>query len=153
MFLLSVSLGTAYIYLSMNIKQHFAKELQDEGKKIKAVFVLFSLSYMSRAVVYLLSEFEVINHRAAVSYIMYFFWDVIPLSSIMIYHLKAFRAEEKESKKPVTDWTRQSTSSRTPATDSEAQSESETSEAQGVPEFKLSASFSSLLNGCDGDEC
>jgi len=82
---------------------------------------------------------------------LYFFWDVIPLSSIMIYHLKAFRTEEKESKKPVTDWTRQSTGSRTPAIDSKA--ESETSEAQGVPEFKLSASFKSLLNGCDDDEC
>jgi len=39
---------------------------------------------------------------------MYFFWDVLPLFLIMIYHLKAFQAEEKESKKPPVDWTRQS---------------------------------------------
>jgi len=54
MVLLSISLACAYCYLSANIQRHFAKELQKEGNKIKAIFVLFSLSYISRAAVYLL---------------------------------------------------------------------------------------------------
>ena len=136
MVLVSISLATAYCYLSVNIRQHFARELQDEGKKIRAIFVLFSVSYISRGVVYLLGEFHVIKHEMAVFYVMYFFWDVLPLSSIMTYHLKSFRAEEKARERPVTDWACESL----PSTDLEAQSEA-TSEAQEIPSFKPTASF------------
>jgi len=140
MVLVSISLATAYFYLSVNIQQHFARELQDEGKKIRAIFVLFSLSYISRGVVYLLGEFHIIKHEMAVFYVMYFFWDVLPLSAIMTYHWKSFRAEERERERPVTDWTCQSSSSRAPTKDLEAQSEA-TSEAQEIPGFKPTASF------------
>jgi len=149
--LVSISLTVAYFYLDANIKLHFAKELQEEGKKIRSIFVFFSFSYISRAIVYLLVVFKVISHGAAVFKVMYFFWDVLPLSSLMVYHLKAFRAEEKERKKSVTDWTRQSTGSRAPTTDSEAQSA--TSEALGVPKFKPTESFKSLFINEAYDEC
>jgi len=58
---------------------------------------LFSLTYISGTVVNLLVSFKAIKHVYALYYIMYFFWDVLPLSAIMIYHLKAFRSEERES--------------------------------------------------------
>jgi len=106
--LMSILLCSAYVYLSANIKKHFAKELAAEGKKIRAIFVLFAVSYISRATVYLLCLLNVIEHQLALSFVMQFFWDVLPLSSIMIYHLKAFRKEEKERNKPAIDWTRQS---------------------------------------------
>jgi len=54
MALISSFLACAYCYLSVNIKQYFAKELQDEGRRIRAIFIFFSLSYISRAVVFLL---------------------------------------------------------------------------------------------------
>ena len=60
--LVSIALASAYCFLSVNIKQHFAKELQAEGKRIRAVFVFFSLSYISRAVVELLTGVKVIKH-------------------------------------------------------------------------------------------
>jgi len=46
---------------------------------------------------------------------MYFLWDVLPLTAIMVYHLKAFRAEEKERNMPSIDWARQSTGSNSTA--------------------------------------
>jgi len=121
--LVAIFLSSAYLYLSMNIKKYFAKELQEEGKRIRAIFVFFSLSYISRATVYLLAQFQVIKHPYAVHFIMYFFWDVLPISSIMIYHLKAFRAEEKERNKPAVDWTRQSDASHSSAINTDTDSE------------------------------
>jgi len=58
--LISISLASSYWYLSVNISQHFAEELKDEGNRIKAIFVFFSLSFISRAVVYLLVVCKVI---------------------------------------------------------------------------------------------
>jgi len=92
----------------VNINKHFARELKDEGKRIKAIFVFFSLSYISRAIVFLLQILGAIKHVPAVYYVMYFFWDVLPLCLIMRYHLQAFRAEKKEQERFTTDWTRAS---------------------------------------------
>jgi len=147
--LISIFLASAYFYLSANISLHFAKELKEEGKKIKEIFVLFSLSYISRGVVYLLQNLKVIKHEDAVYYIMYFLWDMLPLSAIMIYHLKAFRAEERERKRPPVDWTRQSSALGGVAeTDSEAQSVT-----QGLPKFELTPSTKSLLIKSEDLEC
>jgi len=51
-----VSLSISYANLAWNIKKHFAKELKGEGRKIKAIFVVFALSYISRATVYSLEN-------------------------------------------------------------------------------------------------
>jgi len=120
--LISIFLTSAYCYLSVNIKQHFAKELQDEGERIRAIFVFFSLSYISRAVVELLSGVKVIKHDFAVFHFMYFFWDVLPLSLIMRFHYKCFKAQDEYDK-------RQTQSAPVPA-HSENSSVSESSSAQ-----------------------
>jgi len=120
---ISIFLASAYFYLSANISLHFAKELKNEGKKIKRNFVFFSLAYISRAVVHLLNQFKVIEHGFAVGFMMYFFYDVLPLTSIMIYHLRSFRAEERERKAPPVDWIYESsTTDGASENDSEAQS-------------------------------
>ena len=93
--LISISLTIAYCYLSVNIKEHFAEQLQDEGKRIRAIFVFFSLSYISRAVVYILSQVFKKKYEEAVYDVLYFFWDVLPLSLIMSFHYKCFKAQEE----------------------------------------------------------
>ena len=85
-----MSLCVSYIYLAWNINKHFARELKDEGRRIKTIFIVFALAYVSRATVYLLNGFGAIDHPFAVYYTMYFFWDVLPLCLIMRYHLQAF---------------------------------------------------------------
>ena len=52
---ITVSLCISYIYLAWNIRKHFAKELKDEGRQIMAIFVVFALAYVSRAIVFLLN--------------------------------------------------------------------------------------------------
>ena len=101
----------SYIYLAVNISRHFAEELKDEGRKIKAIFVLFSLSYISRGIVYILQVETVIHYALPVYYFMYFFWDVLPTCCIMWYHLQAFKAEKKEQEEPEIDWSRQTMAS------------------------------------------
>ena len=86
---------TSYIYLSWNIKQYFAKELQDEGNRIKAIFIFFSLSYISRGTVFLLVKLHAIKHVGAVYYTVYFFWDVLPLCLIMRFHYKCFKEQDE----------------------------------------------------------
>jgi len=103
-----VSLILSYIYIAWNINKHFAKELKGEGIKIKAIFVVFALSFFSRAIVYSLETLKVIDDNGAVFYTMYFFWDVLPLCCIMWYHLHAFKDEKKEQEEPEIDWTRAS---------------------------------------------
>ena len=126
--IVAVSLSISYVYLAWNINKHFAKELKDEGRKIKAIFISFSLSYISRAVVYLLQNLSAIKHLGAVYYTMYFFWDVLPLCLIMRYHLQAFRAERKEKERSTTDWTRESNASSSQSSVSDDQSRAPRSE-------------------------
>jgi len=94
-----VSLLTSYIYLAWNIKLYFAKELQDEGNRIKGIFVFFSLSYISRGTVFLLVQIDAIEHVAVVYYTMYFFWDVLPLCLIMRFHYKCFKAQDEYNRR------------------------------------------------------
>lgn len=84
----------------------------------------------------------------AVCYVMYFFWDVLPLIAIMIYHLKAFHAEERERSKPGVDWTAQSFAT-TPASDSEAQSQAHQTQRL---QFRPTPSAESLMLLGDRDE-
>jgi len=97
----SVSLGLciASIDLLVNMHKHFAKELQDEARRIKVIFLVLTVSYVSRAVIYILTLVGVIKHFTLVYYVMYIFWDIIPLSLIMYYHFNNFKAQEKFLKK------------------------------------------------------
>jgi len=95
----SISLCVAYWFFSNSIHEHFAAQLQDEARRVKAVFILFSLSYISRTLIYLLFAFlstKIDNtHSFAVFYLLYFFWDILPLTLIMKFHNFCFAAQEK----------------------------------------------------------
>ena len=52
---IAVSLCISYIYLAWNIRMHFAKELKNESRQIMAIFIVFTLAYVSRATVFLLN--------------------------------------------------------------------------------------------------
>jgi len=75
--------------------KHFAKELQDEARRIKVIFLVLTISYLSRGVCYPLANYEVIKHKNLVYDVMYIFWDIIPLSLIMYYHFNNFKAQEE----------------------------------------------------------
>lgn len=90
---IAVGLVTAFIYLAYNLQKYFAKQLKEEARRIQGVFITFSLSFASRAVVYILKDFEVLDHEHLVYYSLYFFWDIIPLPFVMKHHLDAFKAQ------------------------------------------------------------
>jgi len=97
----SVSLGLciASIDLLINMHKHFAKELQAEARRIKVYFLVLTTSYVSRAVVNILVSVGVIKIVYLVYFVMYIFWDIIPLSFIMHYHHAAFTAEIKKDER------------------------------------------------------
>ena len=73
--------------------------MQDEARRIKVIFLVLTVSYVSRAVVYIFKMVDVIEdeHDWIVYLVMYTFWDILPLSLIMLYHYTAFEAEAKET--------------------------------------------------------
>jgi len=94
-FSISLGLCIASIDLLITMHKHFAKELQDETRRIKVIFLVLTISYISRGVCYLLVIFKVIKHIEVVYLVMYVFWDIIPLSLIMYYHFNNFKAQEE----------------------------------------------------------
>jgi len=94
-FSISLGLCIASIDLLVNMHKHFAKELQDEARRIKVIFLVLTVSYVSRAVVYILVHVGVIKDFLLVYLVMYIFWDIIPLSLIMYYHFSNFQAQAK----------------------------------------------------------
>jgi len=107
-FSVSIGLCIASIDLLINMHKHFAKELQDEARRIKIIFLVLTSSYVSRAVVNILVSVGVIKHDWLVDLVMYIFWDIIPLSLIMYYHHAAFTAEIKKDERKSEDLERNS---------------------------------------------
>jgi len=69
---------------------YFAKRMKEESRRIKTIFIVLTTAYITRAVVYLAQIFFM--ERVIITYIIYFvmynFWEVIPLILIMVYHSK-----------------------------------------------------------------
>ena len=114
-FSVSIGLVISAIYLLINMHMYFEKQLQDESRRIKVIFLVLTVSYVSRGVLYIMTNTtEVIEHETIVYLAMYTFWDIIPLSLIMLYHYVAFEAEAKaeteetERSTESTDFNRQS---------------------------------------------
>jgi len=78
----------------VNMKKYFRKEVKIEACKLTAVYIIFIVSYISRTVAEVLSYIDIIEHSAIFFNIGYIFWDVIPLSMIMVYHCMCFTAED-----------------------------------------------------------
>ena len=55
--LISIVLCISYCHLSNNIEKYFSSLLKDEARRVKVVFVVFLVSFTSRAVVYAVTHF------------------------------------------------------------------------------------------------
>jgi len=85
-FSISIGLVISSIYLLVNLHKYFEKQLKDEATRIKVIFLVLTVSYISRGVVYILKAQKVIDHSWIVYLVMFTFWDILPLSLIMFYH-------------------------------------------------------------------
>jgi len=72
--------------------------MMDEEGRVKAIFLVFTLSYISRAILYLLNQFIIdeVANTYLVYYTFYPIWDVLPLSLIMVYHRTCYEAQYAE---------------------------------------------------------
>jgi len=89
----------ASVYLLVNMHKHFEAQLKDEARRIRVIFLVLTVSYVSRAIVYILYNKGVIEHEWIVYLIMYNFWDILALSLIMVYHYNNFKEQEKTLKR------------------------------------------------------
>ena len=96
MTLLSIGLCVACICLIKRMNKFFPRHLKDEGCRIKAIFLVFTISYLTRAVLSLVLPVaaqlgKITWFASQLTYgICYNFWDVIPLTLIMMYHYECF---------------------------------------------------------------
>jgi len=133
MTLLAIGLCVACIRLIMRMNKFFPRNLKDEGCRIKTISLVFTISYITRAVLSLV--LPVAEHFGKISElaswltfeVCYNFWDVVPLTLIMMYHYKCFptgssddaegETERTEYMTTVSDTTRtESTYSLRPST-------------------------------------
>ena len=90
--LVNIGLICAYVYLDWNLSKYFAKQLQPQARRIKVTFVVFSMSYLVRATVwlcYMLEHME-FNYHLVYGFI-YFICEIIPISLVLGYHVMAFK--------------------------------------------------------------
>jgi len=90
--LLSIGLTIACTCLMVRMNKYFPRNLKDEACRIKTIFLVFTVSYLTRATVFLVLR-RVEEAYVTINLIFdvgYNFWDVIPLTLIMRYHYKCF---------------------------------------------------------------
>jgi len=127
--LLAIGLCVACTCLILRMNKFFPVNLKIEGHRIKTIFLVFTVSYLTRAVLSLGLPIAKLYDKISVfafqfTYAVgYIFWDVIPLTLIMMYHYKCFPtgssddveslAALTESFTTVTETTRQSYTTHT----------------------------------------
>jgi len=85
------------------MRRYFEHILKVESRRVQTIYILFTLTYLSRAAIYIVSHLKykqinttlpsVIEYPFLVVltyYIGYNFWDVMSISLIMIYHYQNF---------------------------------------------------------------
>jgi len=89
---LSIGLTVACICLMVRMNKYFPRSLKDEACRIKTIFLVFTFSYLTRATVFFVLPRLDLSYLAEnlTLYIGFNFWDVIPLTLIMVYHYKCF---------------------------------------------------------------
>lgn len=85
---------------------YFDERIQGEIKRIRTIFVVFTATYMSRVVIFIVYLFADKNEKfgsfgvAIIYYVGWFCWEVIPLTLVMSYHSN--KVKKRESKRPIT---------------------------------------------------
>jgi len=95
LFLICIGLCIAYYNFSSNIDKYFYRQLIDETRRVKITFVIFLVSYTSRAISSLVFYFKGERQLETVYLVLYPFWEVLPFAIIMKYHHFCFAAQEK----------------------------------------------------------
>jgi len=96
MTLLAIGLCVACTCLIIRMNKYFPRSLKDEGCRIKTIFLVFTISYLTKAVLSLVLPIADYYDKISIfanqfTYeIGYNFWDVVPLTLIMMYHYKCF---------------------------------------------------------------
>ena len=103
-FSISIGLCIASINLLVKMNKHFSKKVKAEALRIKVIFLILTISYFSRGVLYIFNQCRLLDHYFTMYFPLMIFWDVIPLSMIMGYHFVAFRSEIKERGTKSTDF-------------------------------------------------
>jgi len=78
--------------------RHFNMQvMMAEAGRVRTIFLVFIIAYISRAVVYLIQMFmpEHFIDFAIVYYVLYNIWDVVPLALIMHYHYTCYEAQQQ----------------------------------------------------------
>ena len=96
---ISTGLVTASTYLLVNVHKYFEVELKDEARRIRVIFLVLTVSYVSRAAVDILHSTTVIPYFWLGYLVMCSLWDILPLSFIMYYQYKNFKEQEKTLKR------------------------------------------------------
>ena len=104
--LLSVGLALASCSAIRNKRLYFDERLQGEIHRIRTTLIVFTVAYMTRAVVY--TVYHILIHHgksgpltsAIIYYVGWICWDVIPLTLIMSY--QARKVKKIESKRATT---------------------------------------------------
>ena len=70
------------------MRRHFSHQLKTEGCKVKAMFLVFVVTAVSRGAMYLVKVFFIEDKRViAIIYdTMYNVWEVLPLCYYMLTH-------------------------------------------------------------------
>ena len=111
MTLLAIGLCVACICLIIRMNKYFPRNLKDEGCRIKTIFLMFTISYLTRTVISLVLPVALIFGKIeefayGITYeICYNVWDVIPLTLIMMYHYKCFPTGSSDDEEGETERT------------------------------------------------
>ena len=79
---------------------YFDERLQGEIRRIRITFIVFTVAYMSRVVVFIVYNIFERHEKvgpfsaAVIYYIGWFCWDVIPLTLIMSYQASKVKKRE-----------------------------------------------------------
>jgi len=85
---------------------HFDRQvMMAEAARVRTIFLVFILTYISRAAIYLIQMFTVDEeiNEFIIYYMFYIIWDVVPLVLIMHYHYTCYEAQQAtENERDIT---------------------------------------------------
>jgi len=103
---LSIGLASASTYAIRNMRLYFDERLHGEILRIKIIFIVFTVAYVTRVVAFITTTILMAHEKyfsftcAIIYHIFWPFWDVVPLTLIMSYHAKKVKKRES-SRTPV----------------------------------------------------
>jgi len=108
-FTLAIGLTIACTYLIVMMKKYLHKSFKSEVCRIQTIFLVFTVSYLTRAVIYYVLDLPNVHPNLtdfAYDYTImvgFNFWDVIPLTLVMVFHLKKIKPVEDDTNDSLLD--------------------------------------------------